>query len=108
MVLESEEEGFTFKVGQTAKENWDIIKAASHKDLWFHLDNHSSPHVILHSINNDNPPKHIIRRAAEKCKEKSKLKNNDKVTVIYTQVKNVKRGTKVGDVFTKKTLKIVV
>lgn len=98
----------TIIVGEKAQENWDIIKKANQKDIWLHLDKHSSPHVIIKydkkiKINNK-----IIKYAAELCKTHSKFKNLNKVSVIYTEIKNVKRGTEVGSVTTKNTTKIVV
>eukprot|EP00566_Odontella_aurita_P024859 CAMPEP_0113559594 /NCGR_PEP_ID=MMETSP0015_2-20120614/18980_1 /TAXON_ID=2838 /ORGANISM="Odontella" /LENGTH=95 /DNA_ID=CAMNT_0000461241 /DNA_START=272 /DNA_END=556 /DNA_ORIENTATION=+ /assembly_acc=CAM_ASM_000160 len=41
------EDGTPLLVGQNAQENDLLCRRASQLDLWFHLDNRPSPHVIL-------------------------------------------------------------
>lgn len=95
--------GIKIYVGQNAKENWSLIDNNNNDYYWFHLESFSSPHVILLS---SSPSKHDIQTAANYCKEYSKYKNYKPIYVIYTQLKNVTKGLKEGEVTTRKTLRI--
>ena len=78
-------------VGQNAKENDFLWRNAEENDLWFHLKDTSSPHVILRTS-----PDHEsgdIRLAAQYVKMFSKEKTKKVSAVIYCHVKNIK-GTK--------------
>jgi predicted ribosome quality control (RQC) complex YloA/Tae2 family protein len=98
-------------IGRNKNENWDIISKASQNDIWFHVDSHPSPHVVLSNVLDldiKKIPKSIIKECAVLCKEYSKLKNNNKVSIIYTYITNVTKGQEVGSVITKKLEKIIV
>lgn len=106
---EYEYENITIKVGENAQDNWDLLKSSNQNWWWFHLDKFSSSYVIV--CDNLKKNKHInnvCKYAAELCKQHSKYKNLNRVSVIYTQVKNVKRGTQIGEAIVKKSKKIVV
>lgn len=101
----------TIYVGQSKEENWKLIDMAKQNDIWFHLADHPSCHVIIDNIITNN--KNILSNktiyfAASLCKEHSKLKNLKKITVIYTQIKYITKGKEIGSVYTKKTKKIIV
>ncbi|KAL9642927.1 hypothetical protein ABK040_010621 [Willaertia magna] len=87
---------FLITIGQNAKENDSIRFKALQNDLWFHLENKASPHVILSSFfpssdnNSTTFSKEAIYEAASLCKAFSKEKNCNAIQVIYTQVKKVK------------------
>lgn len=99
---------YTIFVGNNAVENWELIKDSKQRDIWLHLDAFPSPHVIIKYDNSkDDIPKHIIYYAATLCKEYSKYKKIKGLHVMYTDIKNVKLGTKVGEAITKK-YKIVI
>lgn len=115
------EEEYEVSIGQNAQENWDLISRVSHvshvshvsRDIWFHLDgNLSSPHVVLTvpkgPKGSKKVPKRVISECAMLCKEHSKYANIHKVSVIYTELKNVHKGDKVGSVIAKKTSSILV
>lgn len=102
---------YEITIGKNATENWNIISNSSQNDVWFHLEGMASPHVVLKNYRNDkikDIPKCVIIRCAYLCKENSKYKNIKKVTVIYTQIKNVSKGDTVGSVFTKNTSELVI
>ncbi len=89
------------KYGKNAKENWDLIENASPNDLWFHIDDYPSTHVIL-EYNEENIEKYI-NECVELCVEKTpKIKSYvpklNKVKVIYTEIQNIKKGKCVGEV----------
>eukprot|EP01080_Neovahlkampfia_damariscottae_P001978 gene1978-1486_t len=89
-------EGSKIQVGENAKENDLIRKGSSQKDLWFHLENDSSPHVIL-SVQKS-ASKQEIYECSQLVKHYSKLKNMEKAVVIYLECKKVKKGEKDGEV----------
>lgn len=88
------EKGNLIQVGQNAKENDQIRKFASQKDIWFHLENTSSPHVIL-SVAKEAPSLEEIHECCQLVKYYSKLKDMNCASVIYIHCKQVK---KVNDV----------
>ena len=110
--IEIDEDIFDISIGTSAKENWDILSTALQNDLWFHLGgNLSSPHIILHIPENMKArkiPKQAINKCAILCKMHSKYKDINRVSVIYTETKNVSKAGKIGSVFTKKITSIVV
>jgi predicted ribosome quality control (RQC) complex YloA/Tae2 family protein len=110
--IEYELEEYDVWVGENATDNFQIISDADQNDLWFHLDQFSSPHVILRNPNNlkrNKIPKQLINSAAELCKLHSRFKTvSKKIGIIYTEVKNVKKTKVVGQVVTRKTTKIMI
>jgi predicted ribosome quality control (RQC) complex YloA/Tae2 family protein len=112
MLIVEDQNGFKYYIGENAKDNWDVLQNAK-KDpnglnwIWFHLDHFSSAYVILCCTKKESTKQAIIR-GAQLCKEHGKYRDVPKLSVIYTDVKNVKRAEKVGQVTTSKTTKIVV
>lgn len=92
-------------LGQNAKENHLIIDNADPNDWWFHIDCHPSGHCIVEcsDINNE-----LIITASNFVKENSKLKNNKKIKVIYTQIKNIRKTKNPGEVILLKTPKFIL
>jgi predicted ribosome quality control (RQC) complex YloA/Tae2 family protein len=82
-------------LGQNAKENHLLIDNADPNDWWFHIDNSPSGHCIVESININNE---LILQAATFVKDNSKVKNNKKIKIIYTQIKNIKKTKNPGEV----------
>ena len=94
-----------FIIGENALDNWNLLDMSEQNWIWFHLDNHSSPYVILKmSLNklkkNKNNWRSFLNHGAILCKENSKYSSN-KVNVIWTQIKNLTKGKTVGEVFIK-------
>ena len=91
-----------FSIGGNAAENFDIIDAAEPTDLWFHIENESSCHVIAHLPNdiklNKKQTNKIIKQGAVLCKQYSRYANQLNVNVIYTKIENVTKTDKVGAV----------
>lgn len=112
---------FIIWVGQNSKENWDLIEDSDDFDLWFHIDNKPSGHVVIKEIlskENKNIdiqdkikyfgyPSDIVLYACNLCKSQSKYKN-EKVNVVYTLIKNVEKARDVGSVIIKNTQKITL
>ena len=104
---EIEYEGILFLVGENAQDNWNLLTNSKQQWIWFHLDKVSSPYVILtksiKDLKNEQLEKswkEYIVKACLLCKENSKYKNN-KIKVIYTNVKNVSKGNSVGEAIIK-------
>ena len=93
-------EGIEFQIGENANDNWDILKKSHQNWLWFHLDNFSSPYVILaepfKNIKKNSKFKELIKFGCMLCKENSKY-SNQTVKVIWTMCKNVSFGSKPGE-----------
>jgi predicted ribosome quality control (RQC) complex YloA/Tae2 family protein len=113
-----------YKVGKDATNNFEIIDQADKSDLWFHINNTSSCHVIAclknitfnkyddelpnyYDIDFDSLDKkqqqQIIKQGAILCKQFSRLKNQKNVEIIYTKIENVFKTEPVGSVITYKT-----
>lgn len=89
-------------VGQSAKENWKIYDDCEPDDIWFHLDDFSSPYVIIKNYNYNELSNTTYKKVACICKSNSKMKNINKVSVIYTPIGNLLKGKAVGSVIIKK------
>ena len=67
--------------------------------MWFHVEDKPSCHVfIVKPFNCDLIPKDVIIKAAQLCKFYSKYKNDKKVKIIYTEIRNIKKGKDCGSV----------
>lgn len=104
---------YIIKVGINDKENWTLIDNSYPEDLWFHLDDFSSAHVVISQDTNSQEeifyPNQIIGLAANYCKSNSKNgKNLHKVKIVYTEIKNLKKGKEVGSVYISKQKYITV
>ena len=118
-----------YKIGSNAKNNFEIIDQSDPDDMWFHLKDVSSCHVIaclrnirftsrddelpnFYDINFDTLDKkekqQIITQGALLCKQYSKLKSAKNVNVIYTKIEDVYKTDVVGSVLTSKGKVIVV
>ena len=57
-------EGFKISIGKNSKENIELLENAKADDLWMHIKNIPSSHLIIHSGKNK-IPEIIIKKAAE-------------------------------------------
>ena len=81
--------------------------------IWFHLDNLPSAHVDmclksedtkLTCFKKNNDYKHFIKYGGILCKQNSKnsiIDQNQKIDIIWTQIKNIKKGKEIGSVIFK-------
>jgi predicted ribosome quality control (RQC) complex YloA/Tae2 family protein len=90
----------TYHVGQNALDNFNILDKARLDDIWFHLENTSSGHIIckINEEYNKKELKYITVQGAVLCKQYSKRKSDKKVNIIYTRVKNVTKTNILGQV----------
>jgi len=91
-----------YLVGANAQDNFDIIDESEDFDLWFHLSQHSSCHVIAkmpQDIKLDKKQKlQIIKQGALICKQNSKYKSETNVHIVYTSISNIVKGNVIGQV----------
>lgn len=97
------------KMGKNAEGNDKIISEANQTDVWFHLNNLPSCHVII-KCNKDNPiTNEMINYCAGLVKFNTKFRNISKVTIIYTEIKNIRKTNIKGQVIIRgKTNNIIV
>jgi predicted ribosome quality control (RQC) complex YloA/Tae2 family protein len=110
-----------YKVGKNAHNNFELIDQAHPNDIWFHLKDVSSCHVIAclknirYTTRNDELPNYydidfdtldkkdkqqIITQGALLCKQFSKLKSEKNVEIIYTKIEDVHKTNVAGSVLT--------
>jgi len=88
-------------IGRNKEENWKIIDDSSHTDIWFHLNDFPSPHIILKNNNNlYDISDEVIKQCSLLCKQYSKYKNMpcNYLKVIYTPISNITKGKDIGSV----------
>lgn len=88
---------FRILIGQNKDENDQIIKQSQQYDIWFHLSNLPSCHVVLFT-QNKKIDKKTLRYCAELVKENTKYKNLQKLKVEYIPMKFIKRTHEKGRV----------
>jgi predicted ribosome quality control (RQC) complex YloA/Tae2 family protein len=88
---------FNIQIGKDAIGNQTLIQASYPKDVWFHFENESSPHIVLE--HSDKIDKKVLRQVGFELFQYKKSKGN----VIYTEIKNVKCILPIGTVTTRKT-----
>jgi predicted ribosome quality control (RQC) complex YloA/Tae2 family protein len=93
-------------IGKNKKHNFELLDAAAPTDIWFHLGDRPSTHVILKTdVRLNAIPRQLIKRCARLCLPKTqKIEKSEAVkaektqTVIYTEVANVKKTVILGQV----------
>ena len=102
----------TYTIGTNAQENFDIIDASKETDLWFHVDNLPSCHVVA-SIPNAEKYNHkelayIAKQGACICKQYSKYASQKKLPIIYSKISDItKSPSQIGTVITNSNAKII-
>ena len=98
-------------VGHNASDNWNLIDNAKQNDIWFHIKDRPSAHVILVNENNlkiNKIPKTVVKHCAMICKQNSKFDLIKNIKIIYTEIKNVKKADIVGSVHIENAKYIVI
>lgn len=101
-----EELGVTLllRVGRSQKENDTLLRHSEPHDIWFHLDNVSSPHMVLSTQGLDVPKRYLHYIGTLFPDYKSAMQR--RYTVIYTRVHCVKLTKVPGTVIPSKIQKI--
>tara|TARA_B100000524_G_scaffold311736_1_gene188405 strand:+ start:45 stop:365 length:321 start_codon:yes stop_codon:yes gene_type:complete len=92
----------SFKVGQNAQENWDLL-SLDENFTWFHLKSFPSCHVIIEKID---PSNDEIMKGANLCLENTKYRNLKNIKINYTLIKNIVKSDKIGSVTFKSNRKV--
>ena len=100
-------DSFTINIGKNAKENWKLLEEANKNDIWFHLNDNSSPYVIIEYDNNYKLKHKDLKLAGRLCKAHSKEKNSKNVEVCYLEVRYVKKGQILGEAILLKEPKLL-
>lgn len=102
----------TFSVGKNAEDNTRIVTHAEDTDLWFHVENESSSHVIAHIPNdhkfNKKQKQKIVVQGALLCKMNSRFKSQNNVPICFTEIKNITTTSIPGQVHTTNTKTISI
>jgi len=80
-------EGFKVMLGKNEKGNIELLKEAKKRDIWFHIKDTPSSHVIIRT-DKANVPQSVLDFAAKICVEFSVTKKGTYL-VDYTQRRNV-------------------
>ena len=101
-----------FRVGQNAKENFDLIDDSKADDIWFHISQVSSCHVVASIPVDKNYDKNILKKIAVQgaviCKQFSKYKSEKVVHVIYTPIHHLIKTPTVGAVSVEEYKTIII
>ncbi len=81
-------DGYPVYIGKNKRGNVELLKKAKASDIWLHLKDIPSAHVII-STNKQNVPAHVLEQAAKLCAQFS-VKHQGDYKVDYTQRRNVK------------------
>jgi predicted ribosome quality control (RQC) complex YloA/Tae2 family protein len=101
-----------YLIGENAKDNFRIIDLAKSSDIWFHVYEKSSCHIIavlpsgvaLHK----KEIQYIVKQGAVLCKQHSRYASDKKVTIIYTTIDQVIKTNIPGMVETRYVKNIVI
>uniref|UniRef100_A0A6C0M039 NFACT RNA-binding domain-containing protein n=1 Tax=viral metagenome TaxID=1070528 RepID=A0A6C0M039_9ZZZZ len=96
IILES---GAIILIGKNAKSNDRITFISEQDDLWFHANDYTGSHVVLHNTSKIFILKDI-QQAANEAAYHSKGKTLKVVDIMMTQIKNIRkeRGCSIGEV----------
>lgn len=83
-------EGYKVYIGRNKNENKTLLEISKSNDIWMHIKNVSSSHVII-KTDKQNVPLSVLNNAAKLCVEYS-VKNAGDYVVDYTKRKFVKPG----------------
>jgi predicted ribosome quality control (RQC) complex YloA/Tae2 family protein len=92
---------YTIHSGKSAKGNDKLLDESSPSDVWFHVADAPSAHIILSNPTNlaiNKIPRQVIKRCACICKASAKL--STKCAIIYTERANVEKTEILGRVTT--------
>lgn len=97
-------------IGKNKEENWQLIDNAFSNDVWFHIDDQPSCHVILKNTDDvkiRDIPRQVLKRAAYLCKINSLAKTQPKCDVIYAPISAITKTQIVGQVTINGQTKII-
>ena len=109
--IDSIKSDIVYHIGQNASENFDIIDASNQTDLWFHIETAPSCHVVasIEDQKYDKKQLHkIVVQGAMLCKQHSRQKSDKNVAIVYCQIADIEKQSKIGSVNLRKVKRIVI
>jgi len=111
LLIQPLRETITFHIGQNKEDNFLVIDISNPNDIWFHINNISSCHIVASMPENvaKKDKKYIVKAGAMLCKKyTNKAKGETNVEIVYTEIKNVVKTETIGCVhlLERKTIKI--
>ena len=100
-IFTHENKEYLIQIGKNKEENDKLCDTSLATDVWFHLENEPSCHVVLKNIDNlklRDIPRQVIKRCSYLCKINSKSKIQSKSKIMYTRMENVKKTSQIGQV----------
>lgn len=102
----------TFYIGRNKLENDQVINMGAPDDIWFHINEVSSCHVVA-SIPNDivthKERRYIVKAGALLCKKYThKMRSAHDVDIVYTKLKYLTKTRHIGCVHVSQQSHIVV
>ncbi len=90
-------DGSVAGLGENGQENWNLISSQKidPKFYWFHLSSFPSGHLVLFA--SELSPE-IAQECYELCRAHSKYKKDKNLKVDCTQIKNLRKTERVGEV----------
>jgi predicted ribosome quality control (RQC) complex YloA/Tae2 family protein len=101
----------TYLIGTNAQDNFDVIDASDPDDIWLHVKDLPSCHVVAKIPDDMSGNKEllsIVKRGALLCKQHSKYSSIQNLEIIYTRIKNVQKTAVPGSVQTLLTKSVKV
>ena len=92
----------TYHIGTNSQDNFDVIDVSTPYDLWFHTKDGSSCHVVakVSEITEKLNKKELLticKKGAAICKANTnRVKKNQNVEFIYTNINNVIKTSTLG------------
>jgi len=81
-------EGYKVQLGKNERGNIELLESAKARDIWLHLKDRPSTHVII-KTDKQNVPQNVLEAAAKLCVEFT-TPQKDRFLVDYTQRREVK------------------
>lgn len=90
-------DGTIAKMGCNQEENWKLIglEEVQPDFYWFHLSAFPSGHLVLFS---SEPTEENFKECRRICKDNSRYKNHRGLEIDCTQIRNLQKTEKVGEV----------
>lgn len=99
VTIASEFQEMFLEIGENQQENDVLIRKSDPNDIWFHLDNLSGPHFVLHTKDALSNKRHLNKRHLNYIGSLFRQYKNGlpkRYNVIYTEIKNIKLTDTIG------------
>jgi len=82
-----------FMIGTNAADNFKVIDESNPTDLWFHIENDSSAHIVakIHNKLDRKGLNAIIKQGSQLCKQFYTKGNTDNICVVYCKIHDIQK-----------------